>query len=76
MSFFFAPERNNPSMALNSSLSVMNALNRETIIAKRFPEAFSAPSSAGRLGAGGGSTAKPFLCFFSVTPCLRGGFAP
>src|SRR6202167_4620307 len=78
ISFLFEPERTSPSTALSKSRSVMNALNRETTIAKRLPEALSVPSSAGKSGRGRGSTIKSFLCFFcffAVTPCLRGGFA-
>ena len=41
-----APERSSPSNALCSSRSVMKALNRETTMPKRFPPAFSPPSSA------------------------------
>src|SRR5579863_10118902 len=74
ISFFPAPERASPSTALNSSLSVMKALNRETTIANRIPTALSEPSSAGRSARGGASTTKFFLPFFSVTQCLRGGF--
>src|SRR5580704_19225863 len=50
----------------------MKALNRETTIAKRLPEALNDPSSAERPDSGGAFS--PFLSFFSVTQCLRGRF--
>jgi len=53
----------------------MNALNRETTMAKRFPAAFRAPPSAGRPGSDKRCATKSVLCFFSVTQCLRGEFA-
>jgi hypothetical protein len=65
ISFFAAPVRNNPSQALNKSRSVINALNRATTIAKRFPDASSWPSIEGSDGAGTDSTCN--LIFFSVT---------
>jgi hypothetical protein len=68
MSFFFAPERTNPSQALSKSRSVMNALKRATTIANRFPVALNEPSAERTTGAGGGSMVS--LIFFFVTTCL------
>jgi hypothetical protein len=45
----------------------MNALNRETTMAKRLPAALSEPSSARRSGSGGTSATKSCLSFFFVT---------
>jgi hypothetical protein len=58
----------------------MNALNRETTMAKRLPAALSEPSSARSSVSGGTSATKSCLSFFfvthfSVTEYLGGGFA-
>ena len=66
MSCLRAPVRNSPSQALNNSLSVIKELNRETTMAKRLPEASSAPSCAGTAVAGTDST---FNLSFSVILC-------
>jgi len=73
MSFLFAPDRSNPSHALCKSLSVMNALNLATTMAKRRPDASSFPSKAGNAGSEGFSTFN--LSLFPVTQYLPGEFA-
>src|SRR5258707_1387565 len=66
--------RNNPSCALCRSLSVMNALKRETTIAKRFPDELRPPARPPSSGSGRSSEPSFLLSFFSVTRCLRGEF--
>src|SRR5208283_1607305 len=65
-SFFFAPERNSPSYALNRSLSVMKALNR-----KALPGSIQSPFKRGKIKLGWTLHDKSFLVFFlrdSVPP--------
>ena len=50
----------------------MKALNRDTTIANRLPEAFSEPSNAESEGLGLLSTTKLFLSLFSPPLCLCG----
>src|SRR5580658_435293 len=71
-SFFFAPERSNPSYALCKSRSLMKALKRETTRAKRIPTALSPPSMAGTAGSGGRSNFIFSFVFLSATRRLSG----
>src|ERR1700733_597958 len=71
-SFFFAPERSNPSYALCKSRSLMKALKRETTRAKRIPAAPSPPSMAGTAGSGGRSNFIFSFVFLSATRRLSG----
>jgi hypothetical protein len=70
MSLRFAPQRNNPSNALRNNRSVMNSLNRETTMPKRFPAALRLPSVILIRTTDDGESCLLFS--FSVTPSLRG----
>ena len=67
ISFFLAPERNSPSIALSKSRSVMKELNRATTTANRLPAPLSSPSMAGIAGSGARS-----IFNFAFVALLRG----
>src|ERR1700682_391206 len=75
ISFFSVPERKSPSYALCRSLSVMNALKRDTTIAKRFPDELRPPAKPRSSGSARSSEPSFLLSVFLVTQCLRAGFA-